>query len=92
MGKLLSHVKPDIELSLNAQHGLSEIAALLADSRVSMFHRVPVEEGCWWLAVLRNGLNCLGAAAFRPNEFTSVFTGILKAIITNAPLSRHSTT
>ena len=81
MDTLLSYTELDIVLSLNARHGLSEIVALLADSRVSMFHRVPVEEGCWWVPVLRNGHNCLGAAAFRPNEFTSVFAGIVKGII-----------
>ena len=82
IGKLLRHTELDIVPSLNAQHGLSKIVALLAGSRVSMFHRVPVEEGCWWLPVLRNGHNCLGAAAFRPNEFSCVFAEIVKSIIT----------
>ena len=91
MGKLLRHTELDIVLSLNAQHGLSKIVALLAGSRVSMFHRVPVEEGCWWLPVLRNGHNCLGAAAFRPNEFTCVFSEIVKGIITEATLRPLST-
>ncbi len=91
MGKLLRHTELDIVLSLNGQHGLSKIVALLAGSRVSMFHRVPVEEGCWWLPVLRNGHNCLGAAAFRPNEFTCVFSEIVKGIITEATLSPLST-
>jgi hypothetical protein len=92
MGKLLSHVKPDIVLSLNAQHGLSEIVALLAGSRVSMFHRLPVEEGCWWLPVLRNGDNCLGAAAFRPSEFTFVLSEIVKSIIKDVALDWLSAT
>src|SRR6516225_2972585 len=30
---------------------------------------LPVEEGCWWLPVLQNGEDCLGTAAFRPNQF-----------------------
>ena len=92
IGKLLRHTELDIALTLNAQHGLSEIVALLAGSRVSMFHRVPVEEGCWWLPVLRNGHNCLGAAAFRPNEFSCVFAEIVKSIITDATLNPLSTT
>jgi len=89
--KLLTHTELDIVLSLNGQHSLSKIVALLAGSHVSMFHRVPVEEGCWWLPVLRNGHNCLGAAAFRPNEFTCVFSEIVKSIITEATLRPLST-
>jgi hypothetical protein len=92
MGKLLSHVKPDIVLSLNAQRGLSEIVALLAGSRVSLFHRLPVEQGCWWLPVLRNGDNCLGAAAFRPNEFAFVLSEIVKSIIKDVALDWLSAT
>jgi hypothetical protein len=91
MGRLLGCTRLDIVLSLNVHQSLSEVMALLAGSHVSMFHRVPVEEGCWWLPVIRNGHNCLGAAAFRPSEFTSVFAGIVKSIITDATLSRLST-
>src|SRR5260370_7943778 len=69
MGKLLSHVKPDIVLSLNAQHGLSEIAALLAGSRVSMFYSLPVAEGFWWFPVLRNCPNLLCPPASPPHKF-----------------------
>ncbi len=92
MGKLLSHTELDIVLSLNAHQSLSELIAVLAGSRVSMFHRVPVEEGCWWLPVLRNGHNCLGAAAFRPSEFTCIFSEIVKSIIIDGTLSRLPTT
>jgi len=79
MGKLLSHTELDIVLSLNAHQSLSELIALLAGSRVSMFHRVPVEEGCWWLPVLRNGHNCLGAAAFVQVNSLAFLAKLLKA-------------
>ncbi len=92
ISRLLRHTKLDIVLSLKAHQGLSAVMALLADSRVSMFYRLPVEEGCWWVPVLRNGENCLGTPAFRPSEFTSVFAEIVKGIITDATLSRLSTT
>jgi len=92
MGKLLSHTELDIVLSLNAHQSLSELIAVLASSHVSMFHRVPVEEGCWWLPVLRNGHNYLGAAAFRESEFTCVFGEIVKGIIMDVTLSRLPTT
>src|SRR5260370_31882704 len=81
MGKVLSHTELDIVLSLNAHQSLSEVMAVLAGSRVSMFHRVPVEEGCWGLLVLQNGHKSLGAAAFHPSEFTSVFSEFFKGII-----------
>src|SRR5260370_38245408 len=64
MGKLLSHTELDIVLSLNAHQSLSELIALLAGSRVSMFHRVPVEEVCCGMPVLRNGHNCVVAYPF----------------------------
>jgi hypothetical protein len=92
LSKRLSRTKLDIVLSLNAHQGLSAVMALLANSHVSMFYRLPVEEGCWWVPVLRNGENCLGTPAFRPSEFTSVFAEIVKGIITDATLSRLSTT
>ena len=69
ISRLLRHTKLDIVLSLNAHQGLSAVIALLANSHVSMFYRLPVEEGCWWVPVLRNGENCLGTPVFRPSEF-----------------------
>jgi len=69
ISRFLRYTKLDIVLSLNAHKGLSAMMALLADSRVSMFYRLPVEEGCWWVPVFRNGENCLGTPAFRPSEF-----------------------
>jgi hypothetical protein len=59
----------NIVLGLKGLRGLSAVTALLVDSRVSMFCSALVEEGCWWLPVLRNGTNCLGAAALREKEF-----------------------
>ena len=61
---LLSHTKLDIVLSLYTHQRLSQMMALLAGLRVSMFYMLPVEEGCWWLPVLRNGENCLGTPPF----------------------------
>ena len=78
ISKLLSRTTLDIVLSLNTHLSLSKMIALLAGRRVSMFHTVAVEKGCWWLPVLRNGENCLGAAAFRPNEFNKFLGEIVK--------------
>jgi hypothetical protein len=84
VGKLLSHTKLDIVLSIYTHQSLSEMTALLAGSRVTMFHMLPVEESCWWLPVLRNGDHCLGAPAIRPSEFTCVLVEIIKDIIREA--------
>jgi len=46
---------------------------LLAGHSVNMFHPIPVETGCWWLPVLRNGEECLGLSAISTKEFTNIF-------------------
>jgi len=42
---------------------------------------LPVEEGCGWLPVLQNDEDCLGAAAFRPNQFSHVFAEVVRRIL-----------
>jgi hypothetical protein len=90
VSELLTHTKLDIVLSLNMHQSLSEMTAMLAGSRVAMFHMLPVEEGWWWLPVLRYGEHCLGTSAFRPSEFTYVLTEIIKGIIADAASSGPS--
>ena len=87
---LLSHTKLDIVLSIYTRQRLSEMIALLAGQRVSMFYMLPVEEDCWWLPVVRNGENCLGAPAIRTSEFTYVLVEIIKGIITGPASSAPS--
>ena len=87
---LLSHTKLDIVLSLYTQERLSQMMALLAGLRVSMFYMLPIEEGCWWLPVLRNGENCLGTPAIHTTEFTYVLIEIIKGITTDAAPSGPS--
>ena len=87
---LLSHTKLDIVLSLYTHQRLSQMMALLAGRRVSMFYMLPAEKGCWWLPVLRNGENCLGTRAIRTTEFTYVLIEIIKGIVTDAASSRPS--
>jgi hypothetical protein len=91
VGKILSHTKLDIVLSLNMQR-LSEMMAMLEGSSVTMFHMLPVEESCWWLPVLRYGENCLGTPAFRPREFTYVLAEIIGGMIAEGASSGPSAT
>jgi len=88
--KLLSHTKLDIVLSIYRRQRLSEMIALLAGQRVSMFYMLPVEEDCWWLPVVRNGDNCLGAPGIRTSEFSYVLVEIIKGIITDPASSAPS--
>jgi len=81
IGDVLSHTKLDIVLSLSSHQTLFELILRLAGLRVSMFHMLPVEEGCWWLPVIRNGERCLGAPAFRSSEFGCVLVDLVKSII-----------
>lgn len=77
---LLGHTKLDIVLSLNTHHRLLEIMSLLAGLPINMFHLLPVEEGGWWLPVLREGEDCLGVDAVRTREFSEVLTVMVRDI------------
>lgn len=86
MANLLGHtrLRLDIVLSLDTCQNLSGMMGLLAGLRVSFFHMLLVEEGCWWLPVLQNGEDCLGTAAFRPNEFSYVFAEVVRRMVEDA--------
>ena len=84
IGDLLRRTRLDIVLSLNSHQSLFELMVLLAGLRVSMFHMLPVEEGCWWLPVIRNGEKCLGTPALGSGEFRCVLVEIVKGIIADA--------
>jgi hypothetical protein len=77
---LLRHTKLDIALSLNTHHRLFEMMSLAAGLSINMFHLLPVEEGGWWLPVLREGQDCLGARAVRTKEFSKVLSAMVKGI------------
>jgi hypothetical protein len=77
---LLSYNELRIVFGLNAHQNWSEIVPLLAGQCVSIFQVLRVEKGCWWLPVLRSGLDCLGASAFSPQEFTCVLAEIVMGI------------
>lgn len=77
--KLLLHTNPDIVLSLNTRNRLFEMMTLLRGLPVTMFHMLPVEKGCWWLPVLRDGKDCLGMCALRASEFREVFAEIVRS-------------
>jgi len=88
---LLGHTKLDIVLSLNAHHRLYEMMALLAGLPVNMFHLLPVEEGGWWLPVLRNGEDCLGNPALQTKEFSKALAAMVGGIrMARSKAAEHS--
>ncbi len=61
---------------------ISRLIELLSGSRTSAFYSLRVEEGYWWVPVVRFGTNCLGTAAFRPADFAEVFEELVREIRT----------
>lgn len=70
------------ELILSAipprDNAMSLLTKALIGTRTSVFYVHPVEDGCWWLPALRNGLPCFGAPALRPAEFISLLDEVIE--------------
>lgn len=65
-------------LSTSPLQQTNPILPLLRHSDCSVFYSLPVEDGCWWLPLVRNGSKCLGAPALRPSEFIGLLDEIVK--------------
>ncbi len=66
-----------------SQFGVADIHAhrlisQLTGSDTSLFFRLEVEDGCWWLPAVITGKNCWGAPAIRPKDFHPVLKEILE--------------
>src|ERR1700747_1547594 len=46
------------------------LAVMLSGSRITLFYALPVEEGGWWVPVLRIGEAYIGAPAILPGAFS----------------------
>jgi hypothetical protein len=86
VARLLVEEHFDIVLSTRNMRGgnTDSLRAMLAGSHASFFFALPVEEGCLWLPVLRNGKGCFGTPALRPSEFASELDKIVDEIRTDA--------
>ena len=78
----MSQKQFDIVLSVLRIEGSSTdwLGAALSGSRTSLFYMLPVEVGCWWVPVLRTGVDCLGSSAVRHGEFFDVLNEIVGEI------------
>jgi hypothetical protein len=79
---LVSQKQFDIVLTMLRIEGISTdwLGAALSGSRTSLFYMLPVEVGCWWVPVLRTGVDCLGSPALRHGEFFDVLNEIVDEI------------
>lgn len=59
-------------LSTTPLHHADALLTELGDSAYTVFYCYPVEDGCWWLPVVRRGQICFGAPGLRPREFAGV--------------------
>lgn len=82
VAELLIASEFDIVLSTHRISGgnLSRLVALLLGSRASLFYSLRVEEGYWWLPVLKLGKECLGTPAVRGGDFSYVLDQLLAQI------------
>ena len=78
----MNQKKFDIVLTMLRIEGSSTdwLGAALSGSRTSLFYMLPVEVGCWWVPVLRTGVDCLGSPALRHGEFVEALTEIVDEI------------
>jgi hypothetical protein len=79
---LVNQKRFDIVLTMLRIEGSSTdwLGAALSGSRASLFYMLPVEVGCWWVPVLRTGVDCLGVPALRHGEFFDALNEIVDEI------------
>ncbi|HVB35009.1 MAG TPA: hypothetical protein VNJ52_11650 [Patescibacteria group bacterium] len=79
---MLAAETPELVLSAipPREKAMSSLTAALAGTGASVFYAHLVEDSCWWLPALRNGLECFGAPAMRPGEFTSLLDRVVAEI------------
>jgi hypothetical protein len=83
--QLLDLEQFDIVLSTERIPGgsIPGLVALFSGSSASAFYSLRVEEGHWWLPVLRFGKACFGTPALRGKEFVHVLDRLVKDIKTD---------
>jgi hypothetical protein len=59
----------------------------LGGFQANVFYCHPVEDGCWWLPVVRHGHKCFGAPGVRGREFMGVLEQIIRDRIGEPVLS-----
>lgn len=70
-------------LSTKPLHETDPLVAALGESDCTVFFSYPVEDGCWWLPLMRHGQKCLGAPAVRLSVFVGLLDRLVKEIESN---------
>lgn len=61
-------------------HQYDRFLRRLSELPSTVFQSFQVEQGCWWLPIVRKGKDCLGAPALRANEFLGAVEQIVEEI------------
>jgi hypothetical protein len=69
-------------LSTLPLHRLNRLLDQLGESDCTVFFTCPVEDGCWWVPLVRHGQKCLGTPALLPSEFAELLPRLVKEIAT----------
>ena len=79
---ILQQEQFDIVLSVHRGQSSEpeSLGAFLSGSRTTLFYALPVENGCWWVPILKVGEECFGAPALRPTEFANALDEVLEQI------------
>jgi hypothetical protein len=79
---LIDHHTFHLVLSTFPLRGLDPLLGQLGESDCTVFFTCPVEDGCWWVPLMRHGQKCLGTPALLPSEFAELLPRLLKEIAT----------
>ena len=77
---LIDHQAFHLILSTLPLQRLDPVLDLISESDCTVFFTCPVEDGCWWVPLLRHGQKCLGTPALLPSEFVELLPRLVKEI------------
>jgi len=77
---LIHHHSFRLILSTLPLHGRDPLLGQLGESDCTVFFTCPLEDGCWWVPLMRHGQKCLGTPALLPSEFAELLPRLVKEI------------
>ena len=82
----------DLILSTMPVARIEPFVAELGDAQSNVFYCHPVEDGCWWLPVVRHGRQCFGAPGVRGGEFLAILDQMIRDGSSPTPTAPSSST
>jgi hypothetical protein len=77
---VIDHRTFHLILSTLPLHRLDPLLGQLGASDCTVFFTCPVEDGCWWVPLVRHGQKCLRTPALLPSEFAELLPRLVKKI------------